>query len=111
MELTVTLVAAADGQTNPNPSMKTSSILALIPAILLGCSSTPTQQQCHDAVKTYNSYLALLEKGEYISPEQIRQAKLAAEALQLSCGWLPVAKHRVFTAQDDNGVPLIAKPQ
>ena len=105
----VTLVVAAAGQINRNNTMKT-YLLALTAVLLVGCSNL-TQQECNDNVKRYNAYLALLEKGEYISPEQIKQAKLAAEALQLSCGWLPVAKHRVFTAQDDNGVPLIAKPR
>lgn len=104
-----TTLAVADAERiNPNTTMK--KLFALAAVLLIGCSNL-TQSQCNDNVKLYNNYLALLEKGEYISPEQIRQAKLAAEVLQLNCGWLPVAKHKVFTAQDDNGVPLIAQPR
>jgi len=78
---------------------------------ITACNSIPTtQQECEKQVTIYERYLLLVEKGEFITPEYIERAKLAAEFLRATCGWLPVAKHKALGVRDENGVPFVVRP-
>ena len=92
--------------------MKRLQLLPLLLSLgfLVGCSTNMTQSDCEQAAKTYTAYLKTIETGGLLTPEQIAQAKLAGEFLTISCGWLPVAKHKALAVHDGNGVLYLVKP-
>jgi hypothetical protein len=91
--------------------MKTINIaIACLALCVAGCSSL-TQDNCEKAAKTYRQYLKILEEGGIVTGSDIEKATLAADFLQASCGWFPVAKHSALAIRDGNGVLLIREPK
>lgn len=89
------------------------TVLALLgAAVLLGCSTTQTVENCTQQAEIYNTYIEALSAGDVLDEDDIKQARLAAAMLNATCGWVVVSQRSLegVAPVDKNGVLHVMRP-